>query len=101
MPIQVPSPPLSSKVPQSLAKTNDERVYWKNLNDFLFRLWRRTGGGEDIISDVAETAIRTPVEVQAAIEDIRQRLGSGQFLTSDCDTFTVDSETLYTEMTEA
>ena len=67
------------------------------LNRFLHDIFIRTGGGDDIIA----TAIQTPVEAQASIEEIRQRLGSGQFLTSDCDSFTVDSTTLYVEMTEA
>lgn len=39
--------------------------------------------------------------LNAAILDLQSRIGSGDALTSDCDSLTVDSDVLYVDMTEA
>ena len=70
-------------------------VYY--LNKFLHDMFIRTGGGTDEIAE----SIKTPVEVQADIENIRQRLGSGDPLTWDCDSFTWDSTEFSFDMDEA
>lgn len=59
MGIQVPSPPLSAKVPLSLAKTDEEKRYWRNVNDFLLRLWKRSGGGDDLLDDAEQALTST------------------------------------------
>ena len=41
------------------------------------------------------------IEVFALISDINNRLGSGDALTSDSDSFTVDSTELFVDLTEA
>lgn len=48
--------PFVHKVPPSLLR-GDTRQYFEYLNNFLFQLWKRTGGGDDEIAntDLSET----------------------------------------------
>ena len=48
---------------------------------------------------VAQDAVN--IDALALIAGINERLGSEQFLTSDSDSFTVDSNTLFVDMIEA
>ena len=48
---------------------------------------------------VAQDAVA--IDTLALIAGINERLGSEQFLTSDTDSFTVDSDTLFVDMIEA
>ena len=61
--VQVAAPPLIAKVPLSLAETREEQIFWKNFNDFLFRLWRRSGGGEDLLDDAEQALTSTASRV--------------------------------------
>ena len=60
---------------------------------------------ENITTESNETAAAvgaTTVQILAAsIFDLQARLGSGDFLTSDTDSFTVDSTVLFVDQTEA
>ena len=67
------------------------------LNRFLHDMFIRSGGA----TDLAGEAVQDPVETKSIINVINQRLGSGQFLTSDCDSFTIDSDILFIDQTEA
>ena len=54
------------------------------------------------INDTAETVDAQTIQILAAsIFELQARLGSGDFLTSDTTSFTVDSTVLFTDMTEA
>ena len=53
--VQVASPPLL-RIPKEMIGSDVERVFWKNMQDFLFRLWKRTGGAEDF-SENAENLL--------------------------------------------
>ena len=61
------------------------------------------------IREVAETSNENTSAISAAVSidifslvaDIQNRLGSGDALTSDSDSFTVDSTILFVEQTEA
>ena len=67
------------------------------LNRFLHDLFIRTGGGSDLVEESARFNPKT----LAALNEIRERLGSGDALTSDETGFTVDLDTLSVDMTEA
>lgn len=75
------------------------------LNRFLHDLWLRTGGGPDFIEEIQEAITNITIEsshsLQAQINAINERLGSGDALTSDETGFTVDLDTLSVDMTEA
>ena len=54
------------------------------------------------INDTAATVDAATVQILAAsIFELQARLGSGDFLTSDTDSFTVDSTVLFVDQTEA
>lgn len=65
---------------------------------FMEYLERSTTQGNDT-ADTVESTISSSVLGQLA--SLNERLGSGQFLTSDDTGFTVDSDTLFVDMTEA
>ena len=73
------------------------RPYFEQVEFILFQLWKRTGGA----SDAVESASQYSPSVQAFINDINERLGSGDALTSDETGFTVDSTLLTVDMVEA
>ena len=54
--VAVSSPP-QIKVPQSLQKDREARKYFENLNFWLFKLWKRTGGGFDIVEDSEQALV--------------------------------------------
>ena len=54
------------------------------------------------INDTTAAVDASTVQILAAsIFDLQARLGSGDFLTSDTDSFTVDSTVLFVDQTEA
>lgn len=54
------------------------------------------------INEIAATVDAQTVQILAAsIFELQARLGSGDFLTSDTTSFTVDSTVLFADMTEA
>ena len=94
--VKVSSPP-EIRIPDEFQKKPGTRKFFENLSFWLFLLWKRTGGGTDAIASMDTDQTGT----LAAIIDINQRLGSGQFLTSDSDSFTVDTTELFVDLTEA
>lgn len=56
---------------------------------------------EQINDTVDSVATSFNIEVLASIADLNERLGSGDFLTSDSDSFSVDSDKFTVDMTEA
>jgi len=90
----------------------------QSLYFYLYQLWQRTGGGGDFIEENITnitiinndiTVINEELDrlntynpvVQAQFNDLLNRIGSGDALTSDETGFTVDSTTLSVDMTEA
>lgn len=67
------------------------------LNRFLHDLFLRTGGGTDSVASLGTLNNRSV----AALIEIDQRLGSGDALTCDETGFTVDSDRLTADQTEA
>jgi len=65
--------PFITRIPLSLQRNPEERAFFEYLNNFLFQLWKRTGGGDDAIAstDVAETY---PWNFTAEIENDVQNL---------------------------
>lgn len=56
----------------------------------------------DQVNDtVEEVETNSRLELLASIADLNERLGSGDILTSDSDSFTVDSTELFVDLTEA
>lgn len=56
----------------------------------------------DTINDTADIIDSQVLQkLSASIFALQVQVGSAEFLTSDCDSFTVDSDILYTDQTEA
>ena len=87
---------LKLRIPKEFQKDPETRKFFENQQFWNFLMWKRAGGGNDIINE----SIDQP-GVLTLIADINERLGSGQFLTSDTDSFTVDSTIFFTDMDEA
>lgn len=88
-------------MPELIALRDGEPIFNKDglgtrrFNAFIEQLTRQTNTNtEEISSSVS-------IEVFALIADINNRLGSGDALTSDSDSFTIDSTELFVDLTEA
>ena len=91
------NPPPHLRMPEEFFADKGKRSYFEQLQFIIFQMWKRTGGGEDAIA-----AVNQPFpSSQAAFNDLIDRLGSGDALTSDETGFTVDSTKLTVDMTEA
>jgi len=67
----------------------------RRFNEYIELLTSQTNQNSSQISAAVS------IEMFALIADINNRLGSGQALTSDSDSFTVDSVELFVDLTEA
>ena len=65
------------------------------FSEYLEGLGRESNTASTIISAIESSS------VMALVNDLSQRVGSGQFLTSDETGFTVDSDLLSVDMVEA
>ena len=90
-PKQVVLPPEVSSNPQ-LKKAFDDAYF------ILFQLWKRTGGGGDIV-DSNESNIPQKITL-SKLFDIRKQIGSGKPVTIDTTGFTIDTTEQTTDKTE-
>ena len=51
------NPPPSLRIPATLLTQQDTRVYFEQINRILFQLWTRTGGGDDIVATLEDSAL--------------------------------------------
>ena len=81
---------------------DDEEIgpWAREMSQFWFQLWQRTGGGTDVIEE-AQVTSSSGIATQSQLNAIRDQIGSGDPLTSDETGFTVDSTLLSVDMTEA
>jgi hypothetical protein len=82
------NPPSALKIPQKLLQDRELRDYFEQRDFIQYQLWLRTGGQEDIVGGGDEQGA---VAVQAQINVINERLGSGDPLTWDDTGFTWDN----------
>ena len=95
------NPPPQSRLPDKLTEDDDLRFYFTTLQEDMYRLWLRSGGGTDQVSEISEIVESARGNNQAQVNEINNRLGSGDGLTSDETGFTVDLTTLTVDMAEA
>ena len=53
MAIQVNPPPIN-KLPEKIKKDKELNTFFRHLNHMLLQLWKRTGGGEDLIDSTEQ-----------------------------------------------
>ena len=71
--------------------------YFEERDFIQYQIFKKTGGSQPLPVASADFIISQ----QAQLNTINERLGSGDFLTSDETGFTVDLNTLSVDMTEA
>jgi hypothetical protein len=91
------NPPPFLKLPKKFAEDRELRKYFQNKDFIIFQLWKKLGGGTDLVAESNQFVTTNQAELNA----INQRLGSGNALTSDETGFTVDSTALTVDMIEA
>jgi len=92
------NPPPHSRL--SLPLLTNPRAFLKFLQDqafILFQLYNRTGGSTDLV----ELANEFRPGSNAQINQIREQIGSGDFLTADDTGFTADNDKFTADMSEA
>jgi len=67
----------------------------RRFNEYIELLTEQTN------TNTNEISAAVSIEIFALIADINNRLGSGDALTSDSDSFTIDSTELFVDLTEA
>lgn len=68
------------------------------LNRYLHDMFIRSGGGEDLINDNQEQVITA---LGAQLKDLQDQVGSGELLTVDTTSWTVDTTIFWADETEA
>ena len=67
----------------------------RRFNRFINQVTTQVNDSTEAVQDAVD------IDTLSLIAAINERLGSEQFLTSDTDSFTVDSDTLFVDMIEA
>ncbi len=91
------NPPPSLRVPTKILQDDELAPYFRQLNFIVYQSWLRSGGSSDDVQNLQMFNYSN----NGLIHEIRQVVGSGNPLTSDCDTFTVDSDFFTADMDEA
>ena len=95
------NPPPQAKLPAKILNDDELRDYFVAQQEDMYRLWLRSGGGTDNTTIIIEQLKTIKTNQSAALDDINERLGSGDTLTSDETGFSVDSTNLTVDMIEA
>jgi hypothetical protein len=75
-----------------LKKAFDDRDF------ILFQLWKRVGAGEDLVDDSLEQVITA---LGAQLKELQDQVGSGELLTVDTTSWTVDTTKFWADEAEA
>lgn len=98
------NPPPQQNLPAKLLDDPELRPFFLYQQEYLFKLWLRTGGGEDFISNIDNRVISIEAQggsTHALFAKLQQEIGSGMFLTCDDTGFTCDSTEFTCDMDEA
>lgn len=92
------NPPKQLVLPQKIAQDPELKKAFDDRDFILFQLWKRVGGGEDLVDDSLEQVITA---LGAQLKILKEQVGSGEPLTIDTTSWTVDSTNFYADETEA
>ncbi len=92
------NPPPQIRIPKELAKNPEVRVFFEQQQQILFQLWNRTGANQDIVDQAQEQVITA---LGAQLKVLKEQVGSGELLTADTTSWTVDSTKFWADETEA
>ena len=92
------NPPKQLVLPQKIAQDPELKKAFDDRDFILFQLWKRTGAGDDIVDGSQEQVITA---LGAQLNKLQNQVGSGEALTADTTSWTVDSTNFWTDETEA
>lgn len=84
--------------PTKWMQDDEIRPVIEYLNRYLHDMFIRSGGGEDLIDDNQEQVITA---LGAQLKDLQDQVGSGELLTVDTTSWTVDTTIFWADETEA
>ena len=88
------NPPPNLRIPKRFLANKEDRDYFQQLEFILFQLWKRSGGGENLI----QVALNPKSITSARLDALEIAAAGGDALTSDETGFTVDSDKLTVDM---
>jgi len=98
------NPPPQSRLPEKLFNDDELRPYFTALQEDMYRIWLRSGGGTDKVDQIEGDLItinnRFNASTQARLTELEQRLGSGDPFTWDETGFSFDSTNITFDRTE-
>jgi len=92
------NPPKQLVLPQKIAQDPELKKAFDDLTFIVFQLWQRTGAGDDLIDSNLEQTITA---LGAQLKKLQDQVGSGEPLTVDTTSWTVDTEIFWADETEA
>lgn len=92
------NPPKQLVLPQKIAQDPELKKAFDDRDFILFQLWKRTGAGEDIVDQNQDQIITA---LGAQLKDLQDQVGSGEPLTVDTTSWTVDTTIFWADETEA
>jgi len=88
------NPPPGLRIPKAFLNDPETREYISQLNTIIFQLYRRSGGVNDVISEIGNEGVTSfPATLQQAIK----RLDGLPEFTVDTTGFTTDLTTITTD----
>lgn len=80
------NPPPNFKIPREFLKDKEARSYFQQLQFTVFQLWKRTGGGNDIIDSIEDDITST----ESRVSRISARVNSLEKIQFDIEIITAD-----------
>jgi hypothetical protein len=85
---EIVNPPPQLKLPKRFLTDPETRAYFEQQQRIMYQLWRRTGGADDTIGDLASINFSN---FNGQLQDIRKELEGKPEFTIDSTGFTADS----------
>ena len=92
------NPPKQLVLPPKIAQDPELKKAFDDRDFILFQLWKRTGAGEDLVDDSLEQVITA---LGAQLKELQDQVGSGEPLTVDSTSWSVDTTIFWADETEA
>lgn len=92
------NPPKQLVLPTSIRQNVELKKAFDDRDFILFQMWKRLGGGEDLVDDSLEQVITA---LGAQLKELQDQVGSGELLTVDTTSWTVDTTKFWADETEA
>ena len=99
------NPPPQQNLPPKILNDPELAPFFLYQQEYLFKLWLRTGGGADFVDNSRERidfieSLRHSPALQAQLNTLLARIGTGDPLTCDDTGFTCDNTHLTCDRTE-